>query len=480
MIFITYVIDSLRSDHLSLYGYERKTSPNIDEFAQDCMVFHNAYSPSTWTKPVSASILSGLYPPSHGVRTRNDGIKNQLTVLPEILQKHNYETLGISAIGNVSSSLGYARGFDTFIDLFKEPALLAKRPLANVVSEKLHLEQQGKVVFPLAEDVNDYFFTWIENQKQSNNVFAFMWILDPHDPYLPPKGWNSFVSPTYSGPMDGTRELAKQAKSAADIAHLVNLYDGEIQYTDHTFGKLLQYLKKHNLYQDTAILLLGDHGEAFGDHGQMLHGHLPYNEIIRVPLLIKLPKQQNAGSHFHGLVSLLDIVPTILELADISFDTASFHGESLLHFENSEGAGTHEMVFTETQATHYNNALYSVLSLKWKYIYVEKQQFFKRLRSLFSSGKLWPLLFAIAKNPKFYFNRQMRGDEEELYDLIKDPEEIHNLAQKLPEQSQKLRHIIESWKTACKEQALLLEADQYNPEIDDATREHLRALGYLD
>lgn len=238
MKIIIYVVDCLRADHVSCYGYHRQTTPNIDALARDGVLFEKAFSPSTWTKPVAASLLTGLYPSAHGLRMRTDILSWNIRTLPELLGEYGYITLAISTIGNVSSSLGFGKGFDSFIDLYKEPSLLTKRPVADVKHEKLYHEKQGEVVFPLAEDINEALFPWIKKHI-NQNFFIFLWAMDPHDPYNPPEDWKPYVDPRYKGRMDGSRELAKQAKRPEDLQHLINLYDSEIAYTDHCFGQLV-------------------------------------------------------------------------------------------------------------------------------------------------------------------------------------------------------------------------------------------------
>lgn len=481
MKIIIYVVDCLRADHVSCYGYHRQTTPSIDNLAQDSILFENAFSPSTWTKPVAASLLTSLYSPAHGLRMRTDVLKWDIHTLPELLRDHGYVTLAISTIGNVSSSLGIGKGFDRFIDLYKEPSLLAKRPVADVKYEKLYHEKQGEVIFPLAEDINEALFPWIDEHFHQH-LFAFIWAMDPHDPYNPPEGWKLYVDPKYKGRMDGSRELAKQARRPEDLQHLVNLYDSEVAYTDHCFGQLIAYLKRKGIYDETAIFILGDHGEAFGDHGHMLHGHLPFEEIIRVPLVMKLPGQSHAGQRVSGLVSLLDIMPTILDLANVpSSEWESLtQGSSSLNTLDNTNQGTHKMIFSETQAVEANNAVYSVRTEKWKYIWVKPPDRAKRIKSLRRIVTNPPLLIELLRNPLFYLRRQVNVTHEYLYDLADDPKESNNLAHKMPHIASHYQGAIRSWRQECEKFIDEYEELAMQSEIDKVTLEHLRALGYID
>jgi len=166
---LIYIIDALRADHLSCYGYGRATSPAIDALAAEPGVvrFSRAYSPATWTKPVAASILSGCYPPAHGVRSRSDLFIRAVPRLPEILQAAGYSTAAVSTIGNVSSVLGFGIGFDHFVDLYKDPDLAREREVSNSGAWKLYFEEDTTVVLPLAEDVNQRAIQWLADRARS-------------------------------------------------------------------------------------------------------------------------------------------------------------------------------------------------------------------------------------------------------------------------------------------------------------------------
>jgi arylsulfatase A-like enzyme len=478
---IVYVIDCLRADHVSCYGYHRLTTPNIDTLAQDGLVFEAAFSPSTWTKPVAASLLTGLYPPAHGLRMRTDVLRRDFRTLPEMLKEHGHATLAISAIGNVSSSLGYGEGFEHFVDLYKAPELLAKRPIVNVKHEKLYNELQGEVVFPLAEDINDVLFSWLEGHLD-DDFFVFVWAMDPHDPYDPPPNWRSYADPEYNGPMDGSRELAKRVRRPEDLQHLVDLYDGEIAYTDHCFGRLVAYLKSKGIYDETAIFVLGDHGEAFGDHGHMLHGHLPFEEIIRVPLINKLPGQSYAGQRISGLVSLLDVMPTVLDLADVPrVDWESMvQGQSLLNVLQKVNRGTHQIVFSETQSTEANNVVYSARTENWKYIWVVPPNKTSRIKSLGRVLTNSEVLRELVGNPLFYLRRQVSVTHEHLYNIASDPYEGNNTVCEIPHQGARHKEAIKTWLQECQHMAQAYEELALPPEVDQAMLEHLRALGYIE
>jgi arylsulfatase A-like enzyme len=477
---VLYVIDCLRADHVSCYGYSRQTTPHIDVLANEGIVFERAFSPSTWTKPVAASILTGVYPPTHGVRMRSDVMSHAFSTLPEWLGRLGYATLAISTIGNFSSSLGFDKGFDLFLDLYKEPALRTKRTAANIKREKLYLEKQGNVIFPIAEDINEAVFPWIK-EHHDQNFFTLLWAMDPHDPYDPPGDWKLFVDPSYKGRMDGSRELAKGASKPKDLQHLIDRYDSEIAYTDHCFGQLINYLKHLEIYDRTAIFVLGDHGESFGDHGQMLHGHLPFEEIIRVPLILRLPSGSHTGIRIQGLVSLLDIMPTALELADIprSQWESLIQGNSLFDSLKNSAPSSHKMIFSELKTTEAHNDIISLRTENWKYIWIKSADNKNRLNALCRLVSDKEMLRELCANPFFYIKRQMHRRREYLFDISNDRGETQNLASKMPQQVGWCRDRIGEWQNRCREMAKECDGSDVQSKIDQATLDQLRALGYL-
>jgi arylsulfatase A-like enzyme len=412
---LIYIIDALRADHLSCYGYGRGTSSAIDALAAQpgAVRFTRAFSPATWTKPVAASILSGCYPPAHGVRGRNDLFIRAVPRLPELLQAAGYRTAAVSTIGNVSSVLGFGIGFDHFDDLYKDPALAGQREVSNTGAWKLYFEQDTTVVLPLAEDVNQRAMQWLAGQARSETGlsdgngqarsetglsdgngqarsetglsdgngqarsetglsdgngqarsetglsdgngqarsetglsgapsspplpltpspwFLFLWVLDPHDPYYPPPGFDRWRDPGYTGRIDGSAESVRRVRTPADVQRLLDLYDGEIAYVDQELGRLLDFLRALGQYDDTLIVVAGDHGEAFGEHGDFVHGHLAYDEIMHVPLIVKFPAGSAvAGGASDALAQLTDIAPTVLDALGLGHLAADMQGVSLL------------------------------------------------------------------------------------------------------------------------------------------------------
>jgi arylsulfatase A-like enzyme len=505
---LIYVVDALRADHLGCYGYTRPTSPNFDALAADPLAvrFTQAFSPSTWTKPVAASLLSGCYPPAHGVRTRNDLFIRNVPRLPELLQSAGYRTAAVSTIGNVSSALGFGIGFDRFVDLYKDPLLANRREVSNTGAWKLYFEEDVTVVLPLAEDVNAMALAWLDEpqvQPASSRApwFLFLWVLDPHDPYFPPPGFDRWHDPSYAGKIDGSSESIRRVRTQADVQRLIDLYDGEIAYADDQFGRLVAQLKARGLYDDTLVVVAGDHGEAFGDHDDFVHGHLAYDEIMHVPFILKLPAKsfampaaapapQAQGRASSALAQLTDIAPTVLDVLGLGASASGMQGHSLLPAILDDEA-PRTMAFAETQSSEVNNRLLAARDQRWKYLRVDPPVHGGNgqaaAQALGWRGRLAgyrqqlanpEMVKKVLANPMFYVRRQ-RTDREMLFDLQADPGEHANLVASQPAVAEHMRTALQSWLAGCHAFA---GADANRPSgigLDEATRKQLEGLGYL-
>ncbi len=382
---------------------------------------------------MAASILSGCYPPAHGVRSRSDLFIRAVPRLPELLQAAGYRTAAVSTIGNVSSPMGFAVGFDRFVDLYKEPSLISSREVSNTGAWKLYFEEDTTVVLPLAEDVNAAALPWLAEQAagvangngnqpvaSKNPWFLFLWVLDPHDPYYPPPGYDRWLDPAYAGKIDGSAESVRRVRTPDDIQRLVDLYDGEIAYTDAQFGLLVQQLKAQGQYDDTLIIVAGDHGEAFGEHGDFVHGHLAYDEIMRVPLIVKFPAGfAVATSATDALAQLVDIAPTVLDVLGQGHLAEGMQGVSLVPAACCD-AQPRSQVFSETQASTANQRLLAVHDDRWKYLRVDPPGDYsgragggsgagQRLADYAKQLSNPEMLKRVLRNPMFYVRRQRVG-----------------------------------------------------------------------
>lgn len=470
---LIFISDALRADHLSCYGYERDTTPNIDEFAAEHTKYENAFTPSTWTRSVAPSILTGTYPSVHGVNTLNDFFTGNLPRWPEVLRKNGYRTVGISGIGNVSSEIGFDRGFDRFVDLYKDESLTSHRT-ESTASDELLEHEAGRVVFPTAEQVIDRFETEILEQNGERPFFTFLWTIDPHDPYQPPDGFEEYVDGEYDGPIDGTRESLRRASSKDDFQRLINLYDSEIRYTDHAFHNLLTRLKQYGVFDDTVVIFAGDHGEAFGDHdGNVGHSHVPYEELMHIPLIVRYPDDQPKWNGNDELVSLIDLMPTTLDY--LGMDTLSeidddISGRSVLKQGRSA-------VYSETDYADIQNSFYAIRRRRLKYIKTEPPDRGVQpyLRKLVDPEFMLQLL----TNPVYFLCRRFGETSEQLYNIRHDPKETENLIQS-NDHVDELKEQLAEWRTKLKDIELTSETHDEQGGLDEQTEEQLREMGYIE
>lgn len=264
-------VDTLRSDHLPVYGYKGVDTPNIDALRKDAILFTHAYSEVPLTLPSHASILTGMLPADHSVRD-NLGFRLPASVptIAEVLKKNGYATGGAVSAFVLRHETGIARGFDFFDD--ESEALNDQKSLAR-------MQRDGRVTLQSLE-------RWLDGNA-SKPFFAFLHLYEPHTPYTPPEPFASKYA---------------------------NHYDGEIAYADALVGDFIADLKRRGVYDRALIIFLSDHGEGLNDHGEEEHGLFLYREALQVPLLVKLPESKRRGETVDTPVGLIDVFPTIEEV----------------------------------------------------------------------------------------------------------------------------------------------------------------------
>ncbi len=465
---LVYVVDALRADHLSCYGYDRETTPAIDSLAADGVRYARCFSPATWTKPVAASLLSGVSPPTHRTRTRSDLFDSPaVEALPERLAARGYATGAVSAMGNVSTATGFDRGFDEFVDLYREPGVVERRATTTGADEELDHESASTIALPRAADVNEYLLDWLDSVD--GPFFAFCWAIDPHVPYDPPPEHRTYTDPDYDGAVDGSRDCLPAVDDGADRRQLEALYDGEIAYTDARLGDLVERLRASGAYEDTMVVVVGDHGEAFGEHGRLTHGHHPYDELLHVPLVVKPPGGAD-GVVVEEVTSLVDVLPTVLAAVDGELPSDSFDGRPLPPFGP---AGTSAPVFSETQLRDAYPRFSSVRTERWKFIRVDSPGTIRGAAALLQNRIDAGTLLDLVRHPLFYLRRYSSGDPVRLYDLSADPGEHENVADDHPEEARRFEDRLDSW----------LDGHDDAPRsgtVDEETERQLQKLGYVD
>ncbi len=414
-------IDTLRADHLSLYGYERDTSPRLDAWAErSAVVFENAVAPAPWTLPSHVSMLTGHSPLAHGVNYAHQGVPRDLTLLAERLRGAGYSTLAVTGGGYLSPLFGFFQGFDAYRywpDRATQNEL--KRGMTRAIA-------------------------WLK-QHRSSPFFLFLHTYEVHKPFTPRQPFldafgglpedathYDFLTVSERPAHDGfrtTNRFMRQTKggktgpaSPEDLENVKRLYDAGIAYADSQLNQLWQTLEETGLDRHTMVIVTSDHGEALGEKG--LAGHLyPYDFNLWVPLIVALPENLHAGRRVEQQVSLVDIVPTVLEQVGLPIPE-DLDGSSLLPLIAGEAPAGQRLAWSYAASSNHGVALR--VSNRIKYIY---------------NDSVYPPV----------------AGREELYRLSIDPAEEHDLAPdaaELPSLRQRVRELLET-----EHQGLVLELE---------------------
>lgn len=477
---ILYVFDALRADHVSSYGYEHDTTPNLDSIAAEGLLFEQCISPSTYTRPVAVSLLTGVSPLVHGTRHIDDGYNPPTPPLPELFQRAGYETLGIGSMPNMRGEWGFDQGFDVYKDMFEDPA---------VVDRRQNKPDGRELPLTRADDINRGFREWYENRDEDGLFFAQMWSTETHAPYSPPEQFRKYVDSEYDGPVDGSADSYKYIDTKADVEYLKGLYDGEIRYNDECLGEFVSYLDSVGELENTLLLLFSDHGDGFGEKGQFGHGIAPHEGLIHVPLVIRPPNGEPtgriSGGRIQSLVSLLDIYPTMLDYVDAieaDSDLSDYlQGRSLEPALSGREFGGHEYVYSSIQLDEIKEEYNSIRSDRWKFIEMDQQKgpgwALNVLKTAFDRGIILDML----RNPRYYYQRHYHSTAGgELYNLEEDSTEQDNLAELREEKRDELAERLHEWIEECESLKRELGTRASKIEFKEGPKERLKRLGYLN
>jgi len=480
---ILITMDATRSDHLSCYGYERLTTPNLDKFSREGLLFKNAYATDSWTLPSHASIFTGKYPSRHGAHYNSEAIVRYLSeakagkkidiekifwncfpslskenhTLAEVLSEKGYRTAGV--IGGVfcSSIYGFGQGFDyyneNFLNVESDIKFFLIYQVINSFSPLFDISARyGYYSKRLGSHLNKVAFQWLE-KNHGNPFFLFIHYVDTHNPYLPPPPYNEYFGMVDKriirkhNPKGELNYITAEGSIACAVTTgdpqfapekelLVSQYDGEIRYLDHCLGLLFEKLKTLNIYENTLIIITSDHGEAFGEHALLFHDRVLYEEVLRVPLIIKYPYSSRRGV-IEKQVSLVDLFPTILSLLNYPIPPG-IDGEPIEDSNHPIIAENHiRSAFQDTEK-RFRRDLKTIYQGKYKYIWA-------------SNGL------------------------HELYDLEKDPREKENLIARLPRKAEAMEEILNQWLASFRPQKTGRKEGRISSEI----KQGLRALGYI-
>lgn len=342
-------LDALRADHLGCYGYDRSTSPFLDRLATRGTRFSHASVNTHGTPPSHTTMLSSLYQETHRVgygggtpEGRNDTIPAEVELVQEMLQAHDWHTLGVTGGGYMSGVFGFSRGFDSFSDEARSVAQGTDMLLEQIRSAMV----DGRPIFAMYHTYEIH--SSYEPPPQYRTVFG---------------EYHSDIPPTSESliPLQG---IASKVLDSDDFDFLESQYDGEIRYTDDVLESFFAQLESIGFLENALIIITSDHGEEFGDHGGLLHRATLYEELLHIPLILIGPMVAKAVVD-PQLVSLIDITPTILEAARLP-TTDIMEGESLLN-RSTPDSWRDQRTFAQ-----YTLLYYSVRTPRWKLIHNTK------------------------------------------------------------------------------------------------------------
>jgi arylsulfatase A-like enzyme len=410
-------VDTTRGDHLSVYGYERRTTPNLEFLAAEGVRFREAYAPAPTTGPSHATMFTSLAPITHRVVKNGRQLQPSLETLAERFGAAGWDTAGFVSSYVLDSRFGWDQGFAHWDDEFEPGTATAMVPA-----------ESGPEAFDRrATETTRRTLAWVEREWQRDRpFFVFVHYMDPHEPWVAPQQFVRRLR-TPDLPQDG-------------ISGMVARYDAEIAFVDHQLGVLVRNLDKLGLGENTIVAVVADHGEGLLDHGELNHGTQLYEEQVRVPLLLRWPLGLPSGQVVYGPVSLVDLAPTLLDLAGVPpASKAKMQGRSLVpRIQGEEAANEDAPVFLfRPDNTEIPGEQYAVRVGDWKLIV----------------------------GPD--------AGARELFDLSRDPGEQNDLSAQEPARVEALDRKIHDWLAAHRR------GDVVPDSVSQEDLERLRALGYV-
>ncbi|MCP4152421.1 MAG: sulfatase-like hydrolase/transferase [bacterium] len=432
-VIMMIMVDTLRSDHTSVYGYHRKTTPRLDKLAADGVVFKNAFSTTSWTLPAHVSLFSGKDLSEHGVVSPGDFITYDYPLLAEALQAQGFVTAAFTGGGFVEDSFGFFRGFQYY----------SNAP-GNVFSMNS------------ADRVFNHFKNYI-NRFLGNDLFIFLHTYQVHSPYKAPRRYIDRIDKNIKGNLLGIPNFIKNKHEYFKPIEeekrklLINLYDASILYTDEVLiGNTIDFLKEKGYYEDAMITVLSDHGEEFYEHGSWEHGHSVYNELIQIPLVMKYPagtKNTQKGLE-NSLTSISDVPGIILK-------TAGYPDYTETDFKIKIGDPNRilPVLFPESPIIKEFPSKISFVDKDFHFIYNDPDK--EKLK---------------------FFNPQPR--KQKLYELYKrsDDAEKNNVFKKNTHLLKKYQQLVKSY---LKKLQKVKQSKKSNRNIDKDLQKKLESLGYL-
>ena len=417
---VLITVDTLRADAVSCYNPGTNLTPNIDAFAQQAVLFENAVSNSPWTLPAIASMMTGMPPSVHQATRHHARITGKLPTLAGEMKKAGYYTAAIGINPTLTKQTCISNGF-IYYDFYPKfstgrsvGAKIRKHLSQYIPDEKVtNVIAEGLVIdfgsFISTDRLTDLSIRWLGKNKDKS-VFFWIHYFDPHVPYAPPARWlqgrEKKLIPSIGYNFDRPDDLLTGVfvPTQKEKEWIKELYNGEVRYVDHNLGRLFAALKQMGIYDRALIILTSDHGEEFWEHGAYYHGHSLYNELVSIPLIIKLPGKA-VSKRVETTVSSRNLMPTILDYCQVKGRRQKIYKQSLLPlFPGKNGTNAFEPRPVVSSAMRYGEEKEALCFDGLKYI------------------------------------RSEMSRQEELYNTTADPQEKNSIADRFPE---KIKQAIE-------------------------------------
>jgi len=467
------IMDDVRQDHFSCYGYKRKTTPFIDSLADESIIFDNAYTTGPWSPPSHASIFSGLYPSEHGVQHGHLWLDIEIPTLAEKLTDVGYETISLSNNAFVGPETGLDRGFSRFDEIWKRYHLgeagfsrAGWRRTLRGFRRFFAINNKG------AEFTNEVLINWLQNERDTDKpFFVFINYLDTHPICNSPRSFMKMfpeVRYSYFRMFKLIRAWTNKAAFASGKIKFSEkmwefhkwLYDVAILYLDSKIRELYEVMKEIKILDDTIIIITGDHGENFGEHGLITHESSIYEESLRVPLIVRYPRLPS-DLRIDNPVQLMDLYYLILSQAGIKSLESGREGRFLDMEKVINGEKSVRPVFVE---------------------YARPPGLVEKLEKMcpgYNYSRFDRGYQTIIVHPYKYI-KSSKGDEE-LYNLSKDPKELDNLVMKDTENLERMRKRFDDFasKLVRKGQAEEPQDKGLTKEEEDEIKSRLKEMGYI-
>jgi len=466
------MIDTLRADHVSCYGYPKPTTPNLDRLASEGVRFDTVYTAAPWTMPSTMSFLSSLYPTVHGATSYERRASLRVPTLAKRLKRLGYaRTAAFTSNPTVNARFGFANGFDLYDDytiaLTYELGLFDADPAARAKS------LVDSVTAPAVTRAADEWLT--KNGRAQAPWFLFLLYFDPHFAYVPPPPWHRKFDPHPDAPSRkrpiSPFDLLKKDSTPDDLEHVVALYDGEVGHTDACIGRLVDRLDALGLRDDTLVVVISDHGEEFLDHGNILHGNTLHGELTRAILIFRQPGSKlPAGRIVTAPATHIDLVPTLLDYIGAPPDPecqGKTRLPALLAASPPPAPPSGTVPPGPTSPTRPTGPTPALALDKEEPFFLEGTTPRESFRAVILGP--WKLI------------RDLESASEQLYHLPSDAAERKNLAAQHPDLCARLRTLLYAHVADCARLAKLYQpaGEAARPTLSPKDLQALKALGYI-